>query len=122
MIKRILLTLLLISPLSFADWGDVYHCEMTTFSRVTLDGDEKNFKLEKFKFKLDKNRNAMVFGKRGYFENRVGKLNSDHAWVSMERWQATHEDGRYVFSNGKLLHSFVGFSGITAVTAYCDKF
>jgi hypothetical protein len=121
-VKKLCLTLLLVTPFSFADWGDVYHCEMTNFSEVTLDGDKKNSKLGKFKFKLDKNRNAMVFGKGGYFENRVGKLDSDYAWVSKETWEATHEYGRYVFNNGKLLHSFVRTVGITTVTANCDKF
>jgi len=38
MIKSLLLALLLISPASFADWGDVYYCQMTSFHYTPLDG------------------------------------------------------------------------------------
>ena len=27
--KKLIIALMLISPVSFADWGDVYYCEMT---------------------------------------------------------------------------------------------
>ena len=39
--KRLLLhiTLLLISPFSFADWDDVYYCQMTNALEITLEGE-----------------------------------------------------------------------------------
>ena len=52
----------------FADWGDVYYCQMTTLSETTLEGKRTDYILEKFQFKLDKTKNAMVFGKSGIFK------------------------------------------------------
>ena len=51
--KKLLITLMLISPTSFADWGDVYYCQMTAFFEVTGKGEQHLRPLEKFKFTLD---------------------------------------------------------------------
>ena len=51
--KNLLLTLLLISPASFADWGDVYYCQMTNLAEITLQGEKESFSAQKFQFKLD---------------------------------------------------------------------
>ena len=72
--KKLLITLLLISPFSFADWGDVYYCQMTNSSGITLEGEKENYKLEKFQFKLDKTKNVMMFGSSGYFTDVEKKL------------------------------------------------
>ena len=61
--KNLLITLFLITPVCFADWGDVYYCEMTSYSDTSAEGNITNYKLEKFKFKLDREKQAMVFGK-----------------------------------------------------------
>ena len=45
--KNLLLALLLISPASFADWGDVYYCQMTTHSEVTFEGERTDYILGK---------------------------------------------------------------------------
>jgi len=90
MIKRILLlTLLLISPLSFADWGDVYYCQITTspftMFGITVDT-EKVFKgssLEKkktFTLKVDKSSKALILRNKNVNETfeRVLPLKKDH--------------------------------------------
>ena len=122
MIKNLLLALLLISPTSFADWGDVYYCQMTTFSSTTIKGKRTDNTLEKFQFKLDKTKNSMVFGSSGYFKDSETKLIPKMHWPNIESW---HGGGAYhqtYFDRGKCLYSQVGSIGITTVSANCDKF
>ena len=52
-------SMLLGSEMAAADWGDVYFCQMTNLLEITLYGEQKNYKLEKFQFKLDQTKNAM---------------------------------------------------------------
>lgn len=82
--KKLLITLLLISPASFgmygADWGDVYYCQMTTHSGVTIEGEKVYYKLEKFSFKLDRAKYAMVFGSQNYFADVEMKLKFGPFW------------------------------------------
>ena len=65
-IKKIItglaLLMLMSSGIANADWDDVYYCQMTNFIGITLDGKKQNYTLEKFQFKLDQTKNAMVFG------------------------------------------------------------
>ena len=84
--KKLLITLLLISPFSFADWDDVYYCQMTTYSGVSLEGKRTNYILEKFQFKLDEAKNAMVFGSSGVFAGSVIKLSDGRVWPAQETW------------------------------------
>ena len=122
MIKNLLLALLLISPTSFADWGDVYYCQMTTNSKVSLEGKRTDYTLEKFQFKLDRTKNAMVFGSSGYFTDHEMKLKSGNHWPSIEKWFSYDLYDQAYFEEGKFLYSFTGATGITTVTADCDKF
>ena len=83
--KKLLITLMLISPFSFADWGDVYYCQMTTFSQTTmLKGKRTDYTLDKFQFKLDKTKNSMVFGSSGYFKDSETKLIPKMHWPNIE--------------------------------------
>ena len=120
--KKLLITLLLISPFSFADWGDVYYCQMTTFSKTTLEGKRTDYILDKFQFKLDKTKNAMVFGKGGIFNNMEYELVEDMAWSLVEIWYARDEFSTLYFEKGKFLYSDTGSIGITSISADCDKF
>jgi|TARA_B110000114_G_scaffold92264_1_gene97341 hypothetical protein len=121
--KKLLIILLLISPFSFADWGDVYYCEMTTNSLTILEGERTDYQLEKFQFKLDKTKNAMVFGKGGYMNGVVAELNKNwRAMVTMEVWRANDGGSMSFFSEGKFLHVRTGPSGSTSISADCDKF
>ena len=121
--KKLLITLMLISPFSFADWGDVYYCQMTTHSRTSLEGERTDNKLEKFTFKLDQTKNAMVFGKQGYFsELEMGLTEVLHP-PSMESWHASGKFSQLSFSEGKFLSVFTTlFTGSNSISADCDKF
>ena len=118
--KKLLITLLLISPFSFADWGDVYYCQMTTHSLTILEGERTDYQLEKFQFKLDKTKNAMVFGKGGYMNGGVAELNKN--WLPNERWYASAPNSMSFFSEGKFLYVRTGPSGSNSFSANCDKF
>ena len=120
--KQLLITLLLISPFSFADWGDVYYCQMTTLSETTLEGEQKSYKLEKFQFKLDQTKNAMVFGKQGYFKNTLLELREYMSFPNHEWWNAKDEYSMAYFGKGKFLYSMTGNTGVSSVSANCDKF
>ena len=120
--KKLLITLLLISPFSFADWGDVYYCQMTNFSAVSLEGKAKNYTLDKFQFKLDKTKKAMVFGSSGFFRTTEAKLTPDSYWPTVEVWYAYGKYDMYYFDKGKFLYVITGSSGSSSVSADCDKF
>ena len=120
--KNLLLTLLLISPASFADWGDVYYCQMTSNTQITPPGKRNSFKLERLQFKLDKTKRAMVFGSGGSQEGVVAKLVPDESWPSQEMWSAEGIYSQYYFAYGHLTHAMVSSFGITSFTADCDKF
>ena len=62
-----LFSMLLVSEMAAADWGDVYYCQMTNFISIKLKVEMKNYKPEKFQFKLDQTQNAMIFGSTGHF-------------------------------------------------------
>ena len=120
--QKLLITLLLISPFSFADWGDVYYCQETHSLGITLEGKKQNYTLEKFQFKLDKTKNAMVFGKGGFFNNMEYELVEDMAWPLVEAWYARDKYSTLYFEKGKFLYSDSGSTGITSISADCDKF
>ena len=116
--KKLLITLLLISPFSFADWGDVYYCQMT--GHITLDGDGtiNNYKLEKFQFKLDKTKNAMVFGENSHEFLPPLVLVNPLSSVK-EEWLVFSQG---LFIKGKFKHADWSREYIQSVTANCDKF
>jgi len=116
------LSMLVSSGAANADWGDVYYCQMTNFNEITLEGEEKKWKLQKFQFKLDQTKNAMVFGSTGYFRGEVLKLYLDlSSKVSQEEWFSTSTLSITNFDKGKLLFTSNGLQ-ITSISADCDKF
>ena len=120
--KRLLITLMLISPLSFAGWGDVYYCQMTNFSETSLEGKRTDYILEKFQFKLDETKNAMIFGKGGSFDNYEMELEKGGAFPSQETWWAYSSIAKSYFKEGKFLYASVGGTQARSISANCDKF
>jgi hypothetical protein len=121
--KKLLIILMLISPFSFADWDDVYYCQMTSFVGVTPEGKEADYILEKFQFKLDKAKEAVVFGGSGYFTGTVMELDMGRTWPSQERWYANDNFAILYFGEGKFQYaSVVGSIGNKSTSANCDKF
>ena len=121
-ITGLTLSMLLASGVANANWGDVYYCQMTNFNTITLEGESKNYKLEKFQFKLDQTKNAMVFGSTGYFQDEVIELAIGWNWPSQEKWYAKDTLSTTYFDNGKLLFSSNGIAGVNSMSADCDKF
>ena len=116
-----LFSMLLGSEMAAADWGDVYYCQMTNFDKIKLEGEKENYTLEKFQFKLDQTKNAMVFGSTGFFQDEVIDLTS--GVPDQEVWYANYENsGVYFFKEGKFFHTSAGPFGISSVSADCDKF
>ncbi len=123
MIKNLLLALLLISPVSFADWGDVYYCQMTTIYNVDREGERATgYKLGKFKFKISKTENSVVFGAGGYFDNQ--KMVLESATQDLSSWSASQqgESDKMFFANDHVIYNFVSKYFTTVLTANCDKF
>jgi hypothetical protein len=118
MIIGLTLSMLLSSGTTNADWGDVYYCQMTNFLKITVGGTKQRHTLEKFQFKLDQTKTAMVFGSTGYFQDSVLNLESG----SQEMWYAGRQHWRAYFVRGKFLSTYAGVDGAHAVSADCDKF
>ena len=117
LITGVALSMLLSSGAANADWGDVYYCQMTNFNEITLKGEEKSWKLEKFQFKLDQTKNGMVFGSTGYFRNLVIELGKTLNWTSNEVWYAKNYFTSVYFQEGKLV-----YTQNTSASADCNKF
>lgn len=116
-----LFSMLLVSEMAAADWGDVYYCQMTNFVDITLEGEKINYKLERFQFKLDQTKNAMVFGSTGYLKDSVYDLvlsnfGSTEFWLANSRFSITY------FENGKLVYTGNNTLGANVISADCDKF
>ncbi|MDA9560505.1 hypothetical protein N9R59_06080 [Porticoccaceae bacterium] len=120
--KKLLITLSLISPFSFADWGDVYYCQMTTSSATTNEGKRTDYELEKFQFKLDSTEKAMVFGKGGYFNKWKITLDLNRTFFGDNSWWASNMFTLLHFSEGQFMLSFLGSEEMTSISANCDKF
>jgi|TARA_R110000787_G_scaffold239349_3_gene345455 hypothetical protein len=119
-IKKLLITLILISPFSFADWGDVYYCQMTSFQEITDDGIITNYKLEKFQFKMDEVKQAMVTGGKGFLQNSEWRI--VWGYPGREVWSTNSESEVAYFKDGKFLYVRSGFVDLNAITADCEKF
>jgi hypothetical protein len=122
LITGVALSMLLSSGAANADWGDVYYCQMTNFNEITLKGEEKSWKLEKFQFKLDQTKNGMVFGSTGYFRNLVIELDKTLNWTSNEVWYAKNDFTSVYFQEGKLVYTQNNSLGATSASADCNKF
>ena len=120
--KKLLLALMFLSPASFADWGDVYYCQMTSHSMTNPDGKITEYMLEKFQFKLDKAKEAMVFGEASFFSGQVYKLRKMSS-PTLESWYAEDDYGYSLlsFNEGKFRFAMVT-NDIIAIAADCDKF
>ena len=122
MITGLALSMLLSSGTANAAWGDVYYCQMTNSFGITPEGEVKNYTLEKFQFKLDQTKNAMVFGSTGYLGDSVVELVTGMNWPDIESWYANDTFSMTYFDKGKFLYTRNGSSGIKSISADCDKF
>ena len=119
--KKLLITLLLVSPFSFAGWGDVYYCQETSFAITGHGSKLQEVELGKFQFKLDETKNAMVFGSSGTLKDEVLQLQKGSK-LRGERWYAEDNLDRVSFDNGGLLYTLTGGGIAMMMSAECDKF
>ena len=129
-----MLSMLLVSEMAAADWGDVYYCHMTNNNGITLEGEMTKYKLEKFIFKLDQTKNAMVFESTGYFKNEVyelttGRTPTGRTLPRLEYWNANDESSVTYFEEGKFLFTQNAIQGqcfdcskARIISADCEKF
>tara|TARA_R110000796_G_C14275943_1_gene401937 strand:+ start:91 stop:462 length:372 start_codon:yes stop_codon:yes gene_type:complete len=122
--KKLLITLILISPFSLADWGDVYYCDMTSSVGASVEGTVSQYKLEKFRFTLDDDEmGAVRFGKSGYFGGIYLPVERDTWMPHIPSFAASTKNVRATFREGKFKYTdnFVGQAG-SLITANCEKF
>ena len=122
--KKLLITLLLISPFSFADWGDVYYCDMTSFVEVSVEGTVTQYKLERFRFTLDDvEMGAVRFGESGFFKGVYLPVERDTWTPNIPQFAASNEFIRVTLGKGKFKYTdnFINQAG-ALITANCDKF
>ena len=117
-----LFSMLLVSEMAAADWGDVYYCQMTNFIQLRPNVELTNEKLEKFQFKLDQTKNAMVFGSTGFLKNEVSELVTGSTFPSQEYWYANDKYSITRFDKGKLMYTENTRAGGRIILANCDKF
>ena len=121
-LKKLLLALLLISPVSFADWGDVYYCQMTSLVSTDADGIVTQYKLQKCQVKLDEAKKSMVFGTSGYFKNSEKPLVLGSSFPNIETWRTSDSYSTLRFKDGKFFYASVITGDISSISADCDKF
>jgi hypothetical protein len=121
MMKKLLLALMLLSPFSFADWGDVYYCQMTSYSHTETNGQIRTYALEKFTFKLDDTLGAMVYGGNSFLANTIDYVHLGESKPSAETWQAGQRYSMTRFNNGSFQTSLNSPLGITSISANCHK-
>ena len=144
-VKNLLLTLILssLTTSTLAGWDDVYYCEPTSGRKIYINGEMTDYQLKRFKFKIDKEKNALVVSEYdGLLSNTQIGINvmalkkSDHIEVKNKKgreerikFKGTVVLGRddnhhfsllgnyfyYNFDASVLGHGWV-------VTAECDKF
>ena len=117
-----LFSMLLVSEMAAADWGDVYYCHMTNNNGITLEGEMTKYKLEKFIFKLDQTKNAMIFGSSGHFANSVDELTTGRSFPIQEKWYANDKHSMTYFSKGRFLFTSMSLFDIESISADCEKF
>jgi hypothetical protein len=114
-------SMLLASEMATADWGDVYYCQITNFLQITLEGKQTNYTPEKFQFKLDQTKNAMVFGSTGYFKDRVIELVEGRSFPSIESWYAYNGNSMTYFKHGNFFFTKNTGGVAQVISADCDK-
>jgi len=127
-INKIIIGLTLSLLLSYggaanAFWGHSYACETIDFVYIPLDGRMERIAPTSFSFKLDRTKNAMVFGNSGALPNEEFKI--DKGWnVGNGTWSAKglqHATGisSIFFKRGKILYSGTGESAAMAFSGWC---
>ena len=125
MMKNLLLALLLISPASFADWGDTYFCSTTLLWGVNSNGEQPvtDRKPKTFKFNLNKAKQSLVFSEGSPFGYEALDVTfTIFARDGQESFDLKGNRSTAAYHNGVFTYSHTSTSGARVVTADCDKF
>lgn len=127
--KNLLLALLLISPVNFADWGDVYYCQMITHELINDDGNTYEVELERFKFSMNQQSQSMVFGSEPLiWEKQVFPVASFKQSADGMLFETNPRIGSlsikstFNYNKGKLFGTAWLGDGLIAIVADCEKF
>ena len=125
MLKNILLTLLLISPFSFADWGDIYFCNTTLIWGVNSNGEQPvtDRKPKAFKFNLNQAKQLLVFSEKAPFGDEALQVTfTIFARDGQESFDLKGNLSTAAYHNGIFTYSYASTRGARVLTADCDKF
>ena len=116
--RILLIVAFLVFPsIGFSGMGDVYFCESTKFIDLK-DGEVKNYKDEKFKFK--RTSTGLIFGSEGYFKDveftsKTHDIGSDLFYYKKKYDMFAHENGTFTYSQ-------VSFAIVTSMIGKCSVF
>jgi hypothetical protein len=127
--KKLLITLLLISPFSFADWGDVYYCQSITDELIKDDGNTYMGESIRFKFSMDQQSQSMVFGAlpliwgKQMFPVASFEQSADGMlFETIPRKGSYTKRSTFNYNKGKLFGVAWFGDGLNIMVADCDKF
>ena len=123
--KNLLLALLLLSPTSFADWGDTYFCSTTLLWGVNSNGEQPvtDRKPKTFKFNLNKAKQSLVFSEGSPFGYEALDVTfTIFARDGQESFDLKGNRSTAAYHNGVFTYSHTSTRGVRVITADCDKF
>ena len=125
--KKLLITLLLISPFSFADWGDVYYCTLTSWTFTDLRGQTREMRGgTPFKFQLSKEKKSMIFDNSVPFykyELKIMDMYLDQTKdIINDVWYAGTLGVTVLYNEGDLIYAAATIRGTDRKIGTCSKF
>ena len=123
--KRLLLALLLISPVSLADLGDTYFCNTTLIWSVNSNGEQPvtDRKPKAFKFNLNQAKQLLVFSEKAPFGDEALDVTfTIFARDGQESFDLKGNRSTAAYHNGIFTYSYASTRGARVVTADCEKF
>ena len=131
--KKLLITLLLISPFSFADWGDNYDCKITHYTMGGTGATIKKYQNmvgSSFQFQLvsEADEKILTFGDKAFWVLHRELSVSNDKFSSASQWlgtaKGTNTRAIVAFEGGSFSYSWISLGNINSliVLAECDKF
>jgi hypothetical protein len=133
MIKKLLVALLLISPFSFADWGDTYDCKITHYTMGGTGATIKEYQNmvgRSFQFQLvsEADEKILTFGDKAFWVLHRELSVTNDKFSSASQWlgtaKGTNTRAIVAFEGGSFAYSWISLGNINSliVLADCDKF
>jgi hypothetical protein len=131
--KKLLVALLLISPFSFADWGDTYDCKITHYTMGGTGATIKEYQNmvgRSFQFQLvsEADEKILTFGDKAFWVLHRELSVTNDKFSSASQWlgtaKGTNTRAIVAFEGGSFAYSWISLGNINSliVLAECDKF